>query len=493
MFPESSRWQAEIVRVTSRRGAGAGDRAVGRLPVGGAGARWGSRRTRTGASTPIPASTASSPFSSSAMEWVADNTPRDTETRYLEAVVTTWHNTDPPQVVVLRTDEREPPGDGDRPRPGRRPTATRLDDWLGRRVSMRALALLRSARRADRGAPPVAFSSAARAQLDLPRPLPRSVRGVVPGAAPRRLHRRALGRRRRRRRHDDRARRTRSATSTTFAIVTYNVFLSTTHFHNNRAYLIIVLAALAVGAVRARAFGRRLVARPAPAPAARPDVAGLAAVAAAVRGRRRVRRLRAEQAASTADWFGGTVTWHRFMLRTRPPGRLTPAGMGGRRCSATARSTPWPPRSSSPPSCSLPSGCAGGRRASRPSGSRSASTCRSSSTASVRGVLVPGDRRARDLGHAVDQGPGAGDQRPPTSPKLPRGGARLAGSLPHRGRAARLGCPCPRTRRHRSLAGRRRRRARRQPAPTDGVVRVAGAAAAERPARSTGRPPVDGR
>ena len=66
--------------------------------------------TRTGASTPIPASTASSPFSRSAMEWVADNTPRDTETRYLEAVVTTWHNTDPPQVVVFRTDEREPAG-----------------------------------------------------------------------------------------------------------------------------------------------------------------------------------------------------------------------------------------------------------------------------------------------------------------------------------------------------------------------------------------------
>ena len=39
---------------------------------------------------------------------------------------------------------------------------------------------------------------------------------------------------------------TRMATATTFAIVAYNLFLSTTHFHNNRAYLLIVLALLAV-------------------------------------------------------------------------------------------------------------------------------------------------------------------------------------------------------------------------------------------------------
>src|SRR6187431_2366838 len=39
---------------------------------------------------------------------------------------------------------------------------------------------------------------------------------------------------------------TRIATVTAFVIVTYNVFLSTTNVHNNRAYLIVVLAALAV-------------------------------------------------------------------------------------------------------------------------------------------------------------------------------------------------------------------------------------------------------
>src|SRR6185312_2215393 len=38
---------------------------------------------------------------------------------------------------------------------------------------------------------------------------------------------------------------TRLATTATFAIVTYNLFLSKTHFHNNRAYLVIVLALLA--------------------------------------------------------------------------------------------------------------------------------------------------------------------------------------------------------------------------------------------------------
>ena len=39
---------------------------------------------------------------------------------------------------------------------------------------------------------------------------------------------------------------TRVATATTFTIVAYNLFLSTTHFHNNRAYLVIVLGLLAV-------------------------------------------------------------------------------------------------------------------------------------------------------------------------------------------------------------------------------------------------------
>ena len=39
---------------------------------------------------------------------------------------------------------------------------------------------------------------------------------------------------------------TRVATAATFGVVTYNLFLSTTNLHANRAYLVIVLAALAV-------------------------------------------------------------------------------------------------------------------------------------------------------------------------------------------------------------------------------------------------------
>ena len=83
---------------------------------------------------------------------------------------------------------------------------------------------------------------------------------------------------------------TRLATATTFAIVTYNLFLSTTHFHNNRAYLVIVLGRAGGGAVRAGAVGGR-VAPPPPGPAgARRSRAGLAAVAAALRVRRGLRR-----------------------------------------------------------------------------------------------------------------------------------------------------------------------------------------------------------
>jgi len=46
-------------------------------------------------------------FLDSALDWVADNTPRDGETRYLEARVTAWHNADLPRVEVLRSRVRE--------------------------------------------------------------------------------------------------------------------------------------------------------------------------------------------------------------------------------------------------------------------------------------------------------------------------------------------------------------------------------------------------
>jgi hypothetical protein len=45
-------------------------------------------------------------FLDAALDWVAANTPRDRETRYLEARVTSWHNDDPPRVELLRSDVR---------------------------------------------------------------------------------------------------------------------------------------------------------------------------------------------------------------------------------------------------------------------------------------------------------------------------------------------------------------------------------------------------
>jgi hypothetical protein len=105
---------------------------------------------------------------------------------------------------------------------------------------------------------------------------------------------------------------TRLATATTFAIVAYNLFLSTTLFHNNRAYLVIVLAVLAVAPC-----GREL------------------SLDAAIRRRRGLPPLdplapawplwllRFECAAVYAgsgmsklldpDWFGGTVPWMRVV------------------------------------------------------------------------------------------------------------------------------------------------------------------------------------
>jgi hypothetical protein len=46
-------------------------------------------------------------FLEAALDWVASNTPRDRETRYLEATVTSWHNADPARVEVLRSSVRE--------------------------------------------------------------------------------------------------------------------------------------------------------------------------------------------------------------------------------------------------------------------------------------------------------------------------------------------------------------------------------------------------
>ena len=107
MFPEASTWQADVVRVTHD-----GDRIPIDQPWDGY--RWpelvpgrglGHPEIRHHADAGLDNQLA---FLASALEWVAAHTPRDDETRYLEAVVTTWHNTDPPRVVVLRSQDRDP-------------------------------------------------------------------------------------------------------------------------------------------------------------------------------------------------------------------------------------------------------------------------------------------------------------------------------------------------------------------------------------------------
>ena len=105
MFPESSTWQAEIVRVTSD-----GARVSVTRPWDGY--QWAELVVGRGLGRPEVRHHADAgldnqlAFLDAALDYVADNTPRDDETRYLEPRVTTWHNTDPPEVTVLRSDDR---------------------------------------------------------------------------------------------------------------------------------------------------------------------------------------------------------------------------------------------------------------------------------------------------------------------------------------------------------------------------------------------------
>jgi hypothetical protein len=106
MFPESSTWQASIVRVI-----GDGERISVTEPW--AGYTWNDLVSGRGLQSPWIRHHADAgvdnqlAFLRSALQWVADHTPRDRQTRYLEATVTYWHNLDPPQTLVLRTDKRE--------------------------------------------------------------------------------------------------------------------------------------------------------------------------------------------------------------------------------------------------------------------------------------------------------------------------------------------------------------------------------------------------
>jgi hypothetical protein len=106
MFPESSTWRANVVRVT---------RDGRRVPVelAWSGYRWSDLVRDRGLSYPSIRGHADSgldnqlAFLQAALDWVARNTPRDRETWYLEATVSAWHNDDPLRVEVLRSGSRE--------------------------------------------------------------------------------------------------------------------------------------------------------------------------------------------------------------------------------------------------------------------------------------------------------------------------------------------------------------------------------------------------
>ena len=109
MFPESSTWRADVVRVTAD-----GRRVPVEQPWSGY--RWHELVPGRGLSYPAVRHHADAgldnqlAFLDAALDWVAANTPRDRKTRYLEARVTSWHNADPPRVEVFRSPVREGAG-----------------------------------------------------------------------------------------------------------------------------------------------------------------------------------------------------------------------------------------------------------------------------------------------------------------------------------------------------------------------------------------------
>jgi uncharacterized membrane protein YphA (DoxX/SURF4 family) len=105
---------------------------------------------------------------------------------------------------------------------------------------------------------------------------------------------------------------TRLATATTFVIVAYNLFLSTTHFHNNRAYLVIVLGLLTVAPCGRELSLDAWIRRRRGLPALDPSAPAwplwlLRFECAAIYGASGLSKL------IDPDWFGGTVTWQRVV------------------------------------------------------------------------------------------------------------------------------------------------------------------------------------
>jgi hypothetical protein len=106
MFPEASRWQADVVRVTA-----GGDRVS--LEEEWFGYRWNDMIRGRGLGSPWREHHADAgidnqlAFFQEAMDWLAANTPRDTETLYYEASVTTWYNRGAPETQTMRSIDRE--------------------------------------------------------------------------------------------------------------------------------------------------------------------------------------------------------------------------------------------------------------------------------------------------------------------------------------------------------------------------------------------------
>lgn len=106
-FNESSTWRADIVRVTAdgRRipvdepwpGGYDWDELVG----------WGVLQDPDRLQHAYSGLDATVDFLGESLDWVADHTPDDAETLYLEADVTGFRNTRGPEHRVLRSDERE--------------------------------------------------------------------------------------------------------------------------------------------------------------------------------------------------------------------------------------------------------------------------------------------------------------------------------------------------------------------------------------------------
>jgi hypothetical protein len=109
MFPEASTWRADVTRVT------ADGRRVP-IEVSWDGYRWAELVPSRGLAYPGTRHHADAgldnqlAFLDAALDWVADHTPRDDETLYLEAEVTAWRNGDPPVTSTLRSDDREEAG-----------------------------------------------------------------------------------------------------------------------------------------------------------------------------------------------------------------------------------------------------------------------------------------------------------------------------------------------------------------------------------------------